>query len=547
MIGGRFDQLIGWLQEERSTRLRRPGVAGLRVLLRPHARGGRRRGRAVPRPPGRIGPPRSEAAAHGMPVAPRRTCSRTPSSWTGKCAAGRRDAPAARLPRAPLVFRDAACPSPTPPGEGRPRPDGRWPSGRPVPAARRRATGPRRPPGRRPPSPRGSAGRRFHLDAGRPRWPRGSSPTSGADVVRIESHLRRDLARENGTQPPGWEHPRHQLPADRGRGQQAQRRPQPPPPRRVCAWPAGSSPRRTSWSTTSGRAPWPSGASSPSLLAERPDLIVVSMPAVGSSGPHSRFGAIGPGVAAYAGINMHHRLPRQPAAGPPAHRGRLLHPALHRAGDPGRPARAGPDRPGPAHRQPDARGGSVAPRHQRGRHPARRALPERMGNRDPRWPPTASFRATATTSGSPWPSGPMPSGGPCAGSPDPDRPGGRRPRRRPGWSAEDDVERIVAKATQRRSSLGAGRPAAGGRGARPTAGERRRPPPQRRRDDRTVLRAAHPFGYNDDAQNQFIRPEGRSSPTCSPPTSASTATRSSGSSASRTPRSPSLFASGAIR
>src|SRR5690606_2889172 len=51
------------------------------------------------------------------------------------------------------------------------------------------------------------------------------------------------------------------------------------------------------------------------LLRERPDLIVVSQPAVGTTGPHRHWGAIGNGVAGYGRINMLTGFPENPPVG----------------------------------------------------------------------------------------------------------------------------------------------------------------------------------------------------------------------------------------
>jgi len=126
----------------------------------------------------------------------------------------------------------------------------------------------------------------------------------GADVIRIESHTRRDMTREIGPQPPG------QFSLDTNSTQHH----------------ASSNKRSIALDlhhpeavalaheiisrsdvvfenfSPGTMAKW--GLDPQSLLEEWPGLIVVSQPAVGATGPHRRWGAIGNGVAGYGGINM---------------------------------------------------------------------------------------------------------------------------------------------------------------------------------------------------------------------------------------------------
>ena len=137
----------------------------------------------------------------------------------------------------------------------------------------------------------------------------------GADVVRIESYLRRDLAREVGTQPPGWNTlDTNSLQFLAGSNKRSINL--------NLSHPTGVDIARRIIATSDivldnyrpgTMAKW--GFQPEALLAQRPDLIVVTMPAVGSTGPHSHFGAIGPGVAAYAGVNLITGFPENPPRG----------------------------------------------------------------------------------------------------------------------------------------------------------------------------------------------------------------------------------------
>ena len=137
----------------------------------------------------------------------------------------------------------------------------------------------------------------------------------GADVIRVESHLRRDLAREIGTQPPGWftlDTNSHQHFSGNNKRSLALNLSHPRSveiARKLIA----SSDVVVDNYRPGTMAKW--GFSPPELLLEHPQLVVVTMPAVGSTGPHSHFGAIGTGVAAYGGVNMLTGFPGNPPRG----------------------------------------------------------------------------------------------------------------------------------------------------------------------------------------------------------------------------------------
>lgn len=137
----------------------------------------------------------------------------------------------------------------------------------------------------------------------------------GADVIRIESNLRRDLGRENGAQPPGWMTlDTNSLQHICGNNKRSLALNLSHPDsievaRRIIA----SSDIVLDNYRPGTMAKW--GFSPPELLRDHPELIVVTMPAVGSTGPHSHFGAIGSGVAAYGGVNLLTGFPENPPRG----------------------------------------------------------------------------------------------------------------------------------------------------------------------------------------------------------------------------------------
>jgi benzylsuccinate CoA-transferase BbsF subunit len=125
----------------------------------------------------------------------------------------------------------------------------------------------------------------------------------GADVIRIESHVRRDLTREIGTQPPGFQSldtNSHQHQAGCNKRSLALDLRQP------GAIAVAKQLIATADIVLDNYRPgtmvkW--GLSPQELLAEWPRLIVATMPAVGTTGPRNQYGAVGNGIAAYAGVN----------------------------------------------------------------------------------------------------------------------------------------------------------------------------------------------------------------------------------------------------
>lgn len=125
----------------------------------------------------------------------------------------------------------------------------------------------------------------------------------GADVVRIESRMRRDMTREIGPQPPGYQNldtnsTQHQASSNKRSLALDMRHPESVDiARRLIA----TSDIVLDNYRPGTMAKW--GLGPDELLSEWPGLIVTTMPAVGSTGPHKHFGAIGNGVAGYGGIN----------------------------------------------------------------------------------------------------------------------------------------------------------------------------------------------------------------------------------------------------
>ncbi|WP_134323836.1 CaiB/BaiF CoA-transferase family protein [Cumulibacter soli] len=137
----------------------------------------------------------------------------------------------------------------------------------------------------------------------------------GADVVRLESSTRQDLAREIGNHPPGLQtidtNSHQNLAGGNKRSLAVNMRE---------AEGVEIARKAIGWADVvienfrgGAMAKW--GLDPESLLADRPELIVLSIPAVGSDGPRSGFGAIGSGVAAYGGINMLTGFPENPPRG----------------------------------------------------------------------------------------------------------------------------------------------------------------------------------------------------------------------------------------
>ena len=125
----------------------------------------------------------------------------------------------------------------------------------------------------------------------------------GADVVRIESHNRRDMVREVGPQPPGvfsldTNSTHHNASSNKRSIALDLHHPEAVAVAREII--ARSDIVFDNF-TPGAMAKW--GFDAASLLNVWPHLIVVSQPAVSCTGPHSHWGAIGTGVAGYAGLN----------------------------------------------------------------------------------------------------------------------------------------------------------------------------------------------------------------------------------------------------
>ncbi|MGE5596468.1 MAG: CoA transferase, partial [Hyphomicrobiales bacterium] len=137
----------------------------------------------------------------------------------------------------------------------------------------------------------------------------------GADVIRIESHHRRDMTREIGPQPPGYfsldtNSTQHQASSNKRsialnlNSEQGVELAREIIARSDIVFENYTPGTMKKW-----------GLDHEALLRERPDLIVVSQPAVGTWGPHAHWGAIGNGVAGYGGINMLTGYPENPPFG----------------------------------------------------------------------------------------------------------------------------------------------------------------------------------------------------------------------------------------
>lgn len=137
----------------------------------------------------------------------------------------------------------------------------------------------------------------------------------GADVIRMESHARRDMTREIGPQPPNYfslDTNSTQHHANSNKRSIALNLNRPVAVELAREIIAKSDIVFENY-TPGTMARW--GLDPETLLRERPDLIVVSQPAVGTTGPHRHWGAIGNGVAGYGGINMLTGFPENPPFG----------------------------------------------------------------------------------------------------------------------------------------------------------------------------------------------------------------------------------------
>jgi len=137
----------------------------------------------------------------------------------------------------------------------------------------------------------------------------------GADVIRIESHARRDMTREIGPQPPNYfslDTNSTQHHANSNKRSIALNLSKPEAVELAREIIATSDIVFENY-TPGTMARW--GLEPEALLRERPDLIVVSQPAVGYTGPHRHWGAIGNGVAGYGGLNMLTGFPANPPFG----------------------------------------------------------------------------------------------------------------------------------------------------------------------------------------------------------------------------------------
>jgi crotonobetainyl-CoA:carnitine CoA-transferase CaiB-like acyl-CoA transferase len=137
----------------------------------------------------------------------------------------------------------------------------------------------------------------------------------GADVIRIESHARRDMTREIGPQPPGYfsldtNSTQHHASSNKRSIALDLNHPEAVALAREII---SRSDVVFENFTPGTMAKW--GLEPQSLLREWPGLVVVSQPAVGYTGPHRTWGAIGNGVAGYGGINMLTGFPHNPPFG----------------------------------------------------------------------------------------------------------------------------------------------------------------------------------------------------------------------------------------
>jgi benzylsuccinate CoA-transferase BbsF subunit len=126
----------------------------------------------------------------------------------------------------------------------------------------------------------------------------------GADVIRIESHTRRDMTREIGPQPPGTfsldtNSTQHHASSNKRSIALDLHHPEAVALAREIISRSDVVFENFSPGTM---ARW--GLDPHHLLDEWPGLVVVSQPAVGATGPARRWGAIGNGVAGYGGINL---------------------------------------------------------------------------------------------------------------------------------------------------------------------------------------------------------------------------------------------------
>lgn len=137
----------------------------------------------------------------------------------------------------------------------------------------------------------------------------------GADVIRIESHMRRDMTREIGPQPPGHQSldtnsTQHQASSNkRSIALDLKHAESLDIARRII----DSADIVLDNYRPGTMAKW--GLQPQALLKEWPHLLVVTMPAVGSTGPNKHFGAIGNGVAGYGGVNSLTGFPENPPVG----------------------------------------------------------------------------------------------------------------------------------------------------------------------------------------------------------------------------------------
>lgn len=137
----------------------------------------------------------------------------------------------------------------------------------------------------------------------------------GAEVIRIESHARRDAVREIGPQPPDMfsldtNSTYHQSGCNKRSIALNLKHPD--------ALAIAQEIIASSDIVFDNYAPGTMkklGLDPETLLQTWPHLLVVSQPAVGATGPHSHWGAIGNGVAGYAGLNGISGFPDKPPFG----------------------------------------------------------------------------------------------------------------------------------------------------------------------------------------------------------------------------------------
>ncbi|MCC7366550.1 MAG: CoA transferase [Dehalococcoidia bacterium] len=137
----------------------------------------------------------------------------------------------------------------------------------------------------------------------------------GADVIRIESHARRDMTREIGPQPPDTfsldtNSTQHHASSNKRSIALDLNHPE---AIEVAREIVAKSDIVFENYTPGTMKRW--GLEPEALMRGRPDLIVISQPAVGATGPHARWGAIGNGVSGYGGINMLTGFPQNPPFG----------------------------------------------------------------------------------------------------------------------------------------------------------------------------------------------------------------------------------------